>query len=279
MEDRFMTQSPLAPSFTRPFFDGDRYDTPADNKRDLMDRLCFGGSFWFYCLHSRAILHARSQALSNNYGDDIWAQTSFDIFRILERCGARFHISGLDHLRTAQGPLVFISNHMSTTETQVFPCIIAPFKQVTFIVKSSLTTMPIFGPIMRSRDPICVNRENAREDMVTVMTDGVRKLEEGISVIVFPEATRQTVFKPEKFNSLGVKLAKRAGVQAMPVAIKTDFWKPGKLIKDFGPLDRSQDVHIEFGAPMDIEGNGKDQHREMVEFIGGRLKSWGGDVQ
>lgn len=274
-----MIQSPLAPGFTKPFFDGDRYDTPADNKRDLMDRLCFGGSFWFYCLHSSAILNARSQALGPHYGDAQWAQTSYDIFRILERCGARFHITGLEHLHAAEGPQVIISNHMSTTETQIFPCIIAPFLPVTFIVKSSLTTMPIFGPIMRSRDPICVKRESAREDMVTVMTDGVHKLEEGVSVIVFPEATRQAIFKAEKFNSLGVKLAKRAGVQAMPVAIKTDFWKTGKLIKDFGPLDRSQDVYIEFGAPVTIEGNGKDQHKEMVEFIGERLKSWGGNVQ
>ncbi len=273
-----MTQGQLAPGFTKAYFDGDRYDTPADNQRDLMDRLCFGGSFWFYCLHSSAILKARRQALGDHYGDDIWAETSHEIFRILERCGARFHIAGLEHLRAADGPLVIISNHMSTTETQVFPCIIAPYLPVTFIVKRSLTTMPIFGPIMRSRDPVCVDRENAREDMVTVMTDGVRKLEEGISLIVFPEATRQTVFKAEKFNSLGVKLAKRAGVQAMPVAIKTDFWKPGKLIKDLGPLDRSQDVYIEFGAPVTIEGNGKDQHREMVEFIGERMRSWGGNL-
>jgi len=259
-------------------FPDDHYDTPADSPRDLMDRLCCGGSFWFYLLHSRLIMESRSHALNNRYDDATWARASFDIMRLLERCGAHFHISGLDHLRAADGPVVFVSNHMSTTETQVFPCLIAPIMPVTFIVKRSLTSMPIFGPIMRSRDPVTVGRENPREDMVTVMTDGVAKLKAGTSLIVFPEATRQDRFRPEKFNSLGVKLAKRAEVQAIPVAIKTDFWRSGRLVKEFGPLDRSQPIHIEFGAPLRIEGNGRDEHAGIVEFIRSRLTNWGAKV-
>ncbi len=150
---------------------------------------------------------------------------------------------------------------------------------VTFIVKRSLTTMPIFGPIMRSRDPITVGRTNPREDMVTVMTEGTARLKAGTSVIVFPQATRYQVFRTDHFNSLGVKLAARAGVPVMPVAIKTDFWRPGSgWLKDFGPLDRRQTVHMEFGAPLAITGNGKEQHEAVVEFIRSRLVAWGGAV-
>jgi 1-acyl-sn-glycerol-3-phosphate acyltransferase len=263
----------------REFFPDDDYTTPADLPRDFGDRLCLGGTFWFYLLHSQMMLHSRSLAVSGRYGDDAWAGASRDIMRLLERCGARFHIAGLDHLRRHGGPLVFISNHMSTIETQVFPCIISPLMPVTFIVKRSLTTMPIFGPIMRSRDPITVGRTNPREDMVTVMTEGTKRLQEGTSLIVFPQATRHAVFQPARFNSLGVKLAKRAGVQVVPVAIKTDFWSPGRgWHKDFGPLHRDRPIHIEFGAPMTVEGNGKDQHEFIVDFIRSRTVEWGGEV-
>ena len=260
------------------YFDSGTYTTPPDQRRDLMDRLCFGGSLWFYILHSRIMLDCRSDALNGRYDETAWAHSSYRIFRVLERCGARFHIAGLDHLHNAASPLVFVSNHMSTTETQVFPCIIAPVMPMTFIVKRSLTTMPVFGPIMRSRDPIAVNRENPREDMQTVMTEGVRRLEAGTSVVVFPQATRHVRFQTDKFNSLGVKLARRADVQVMPVAVKTDFWRPGRLIKEFGPLDRSQEIHIEFGAPLSITGNGRDQHQSIVDFVRTRLVSWGGEV-
>ena len=261
------------------FVPGDSYTTPVDQRRDLMDRLCLGGTFWFYLQHSRLMLHNRSLAVNNRYDDDTWSRGSWDILRLMERCGARFRISGLDHLHRATGPLVFISNHMSTAETQIFPALIAPSMPVTFIVKHSLTTMPFFGPIMRSRDPITVGRENPREDMVAVMTGGTKKLQAGTSLIVFPQATRHRQFQPARFNSLGVKLAKRAGVQVLPIAIKTDFWSPGRgRFKDFGPLNRDLPIHIEFGAPMTVEGNGKQQHEFIVEFIRSRMLSWGGEV-
>jgi 1-acyl-sn-glycerol-3-phosphate acyltransferase len=258
---------------------GDTYVTPADNRRDFLDRLGLGAPLWFYTLHSRIVLRSRSLALKDRYDDAEWVRASWDILRSLERCGARFHIAGLDHIRAADGPVVFVSNHMSTLETQIFPCLIAPIKPVTFIVKRSLTTMPIFGPVMRSRDPITVGRVNPREDMVEVMTEGTKRLQAGTSVIVFPQATRHQVFQPARFNSLGVKVAGRAGVPVVPVAIKTDFWRPGRgWRKDFGPLDRSQPIHMEFGAPLAVEGNGKVQHEAVVEFIRSRLVAWGGAV-
>ncbi len=258
---------------------GDTYTTPPGTRRDLLDRLCLGGSLWFYVLHSRAILRARSLALKDRYGEADWANTSWDILHILERCGAHIHIAGLDHLRHSEGPVVFVSNHMSTTETQIFPAIIAPIMPVTFIVKRSLITMPIFGPVMRSCNPITVGRVNPREDMVEVMREGGNRLKSGTSVIVFPQATRHLVFQPARFNTLGVKLAGRAGVPVIPVAIKTDFWRPGRRWrKDFGPLDRSQPIHIEFGAPLAVSGNGKEQHEAVVDFIRPRVLAWGGQV-
>jgi 1-acyl-sn-glycerol-3-phosphate acyltransferase len=112
---------------------------------------------------------------------------------------------------------------MGILETFLFPCLISPIHTVTFVVKKSLITHPIFGPIMRSRDPITVNRENAKEDFQIVMKEGKEKLNNGISIIIFPQSTRTTEFIPENFNSLGVKLAKSAGAKVIPIAIKLIF--------------------------------------------------------
>ena len=256
-------------------FPSDTYDTPEDTSRVLVDRLCLGSPIGFYMLHLKVVLKARSAALKNQYDDEKWAQNSFEVLRNLEGCGARFHLKGLHNLRGSEKPLVFISNHMSSTETQVFPCLIAPYRPVTFIVKESLVRMPIFGPVMRSRNPITVGRMNPREDMQTVLTRGTELLSQGISIIVFPQSTRHIEFMPEKFNSLGIKLAKRAGVRALPVAIKTDFWGNGRRLKDFGPLDRSKPIYMLFGEPMEIHGSGKEQHQAIVEFIQSHLREWG----
>ncbi len=261
-----------------PYFPSDTYDTPEDRPRDLMDRLCCGGPLWFRILYARVVFEARSHVASNRYDYAAWAKSSHDMLQNIERCGGRFHISGIDHIRHAEPPLVFVSNHMSTTETQVFPGLIAPFMPVTFIVKKSLVTMPIWGPIMSSRDPITVGRENPRHDLQTVMTEGRQKLMDGISLIVFPQSTRQLIFRPEEFNSLGVKLAQRAGVKVMPVAVKTDFWCQGRRLKDLGPLQRSKPIHMHFGAPIEIQGSGKEEHQAIVEFIKTHLEQWGAEV-
>jgi 1-acyl-sn-glycerol-3-phosphate acyltransferase len=143
------------------------------------------------------------------------------------------------------------------------------------VVKESLVTSPVFGPIMRSRDPIAVGRKNPREDLETVLQRGVERLQRGVSIIVFPQSTRSPVFNPEVFNTLGIKLASKARVPVIPIAVKTDFWVEEGLFRGFGPIRPERTIHIEFGGPMTVTGRGKDQHLEIVEFIKSRLTRWG----
>jgi 1-acyl-sn-glycerol-3-phosphate acyltransferase len=127
---------------------------------------------------------------------------------------------------------------------------------------------------MKSRNPIIVGRTDPRKDLEAVMNGGVELLRNGISIVIFPQSTRSVEFKPEEFNSLGVKLAKKAGVDVVPIALKTDFWGNGKLIKELGPLDRQKHIYIKFGEPMKIVGNGKEENQKIIEFIKASLEEW-----
>ncbi|MCX6226841.1 MAG: lysophospholipid acyltransferase family protein [Bacteroidia bacterium] len=195
--------------------------------------------------------------------------------KLLESCGGRFHISGLENLRKCKDPVIFIGNHMSTLETMVLPFLIAQIMDVTFVVKDSLVQSRVFGPVLRSRDPIVVSRNNSRADLFAVMTQGQEILAKGRSIVIFPQSTRRIEFRPEEFNSLGIKLALKAGVQVIPFAVKTDFWLNGRLVKDLGPLDSSnKDIYFNFGQPMDIKGSGKEVHKVIIEFIQANLAAW-----
>jgi len=263
----------------QPFFTGNSYDTPDDKHRSIVDRLSLNTRWYFFGRYVAEIFRSRSQALWGLYDRKAWAESSYRVLELIEDCGGRFHLRGLDNLHYCQGPVVFISNHMSTLETMTFPCIIAPFMKVTFIVKESLVRHPLFGPIMRARDPIVVKRENPREDFQTVMARGKELLAGGTSIIIFPQSTRSAEFIPEEFNSLGIKLAKAAGVQVMPVAVKTDFWGNGKYLKDLGAINRSKPIHMVFGQPFSIQGTGKDEYKQVIDFIISHLREWGGDVK
>ncbi len=257
------------------FFPDNEYKTPVDAPRYLGDRLFLGSRWYFIYEFAKIVFECRSHALRGGYDTAAWAQTSLDVFRCIEGCGGRFHVEGLNYLRENKNPVVIVGNHMSTLETVVLPALIAPFLEVTYVVKEKLVRGPIFSPVMKSRDPIVVGRQNPREDLQNVLTKGTEKLAGGSSIIIFPQSTRRVEFIPRQFNSLGVKLARKANVKVIPVALKTDFWSNGKILKGFGPLDRSSTIHFAFGPAMEITGNGSKQHAEIVNFIQQNLDRWG----
>jgi 1-acyl-sn-glycerol-3-phosphate acyltransferase len=95
-----------------------------------------------------------------------------------------------------------------------------------------------------------------------------------MSVVIFPQSTRTPDFHRESFNSLGIKLARAAGVRAIPVAIQSDFWGERGMLRGFGPVRPWRRVRIEFGEPFAVEGKGRHEHEAVVEFIESRLSQW-----
>ena len=238
----------------------------------LLCRVCT--SFAFYRRFLGIVLKASTKARWGEYDGAAWAKSSIAVLRALERVGVRIEISGVDHFRSVDGPCVFIANHMSMLETMVLPCIIQPFKEVTFIVKKSLLHYPVFKHVMRSRDPVAVGRTNAREDLKEVLQGGAERLQAGRSIVVFPQTTRTVALDPDQFNTIGVKLARKAGVPLVPVALMTDAWGNGRYLKDFGKIDLTKEVHFEFAEPMTIQGRGTEEHEAVIEFITGRHEEW-----
>ncbi|GAB6088251.1 lysophospholipid acyltransferase family protein [Alkaliphilus crotonatoxidans] len=256
------------------YFTADEYITPADTPRFLLDKMVFNTRVYLMWRFVKQGLASRKKVRAGIYHREQWAAASFDIFKSIEGCGGRFHITGLNNLLEIKQPVVFVCNHMSTLETVVLPCMIAPLMEMTFVVKESLLRAPIFGEVIGSQNPIVVGRANPRNDLQKVLTEGQALLEKGTSITIFPQSTRTTRFIPEEFNSLGVKLAKRVDGAIVPVALKTDFWENGKYLKDLGPIFRNRTIHFAFGKPIKIEGNGRDAHHRAVTFIQEHLTNW-----
>lgn len=228
----------------------------------------------FYRRLLSIVRRASEQAKRGEYDDHEWFASSLAIMRALENVGLHLEVSGMEHLRDLESPCVIVGNHMSMLETLVLPCLVRPHQPVTFVVKDSLLTYPVFGHVMRSRNPVAVTRTSPREDFATVMKEGTDRLENGISVIVFPQTTRTRTFHPEDFNTIGVKLARRAKVPVVPLALLTDAWCNGMLLKDLGKIDIDRTVHLAFGAPLTVEGNGSATNEAVIRFIQDRMAAW-----
>ncbi len=257
------------------FTDHDIYLTPK-KKISFIARIFPG--LVFYPKMAHVVLRASRACKRGVYSEMLWIRDSLDIIRALESVGVKITIENLYILKKILPPCVFIGNHMSTLETFVLPSIIQSHMDVTFIIKKELTQYPVFKHIMTDRNPVIVTRKNAREDFKTVMEEGLKRLKNKISIIIFPQTTRRNLFDKKKFNTIGIKLAREAAVPVVPFAIRTDAWGVGKIIKDFGKIDPKKPVRISFGNPLSISGNGKREHLLVIEFISDKLRSWGIEV-
>jgi 1-acyl-sn-glycerol-3-phosphate acyltransferase len=106
-------------------------------------RIIPGRRHFFYTRLFRLIGIYGRRASSGAGGGEVWTEGSYAVLKALENVGVRFEITGLDNIRKAEGPVVFIGNHMSALETFVLPCIIQPIKPMTFGVKSDLVHNPV----------------------------------------------------------------------------------------------------------------------------------------
>ncbi len=97
-------------------------------------------------------------------------------------------------------------------------------------------------------------------------------------MIVFPQTTRTERFDASQFNTIGTKLACRTGVPILPLALRTDAWSNGALLKDFGRMRPERPVRFAFGAPIYPEGRGEGAQQKLIETIREALLKWGVDV-
>jgi 1-acyl-sn-glycerol-3-phosphate acyltransferase len=253
-------------------YQGTTYLSP-QRKISLLARIF--PSLVFYPKVIGIVWKASSAAKRGSYDSLGWYGSSLATLRALEETGCHLEVTGLENLQGIDRPCIFIGNHMSTLETFVLPSLIMPqIFELTYVIKRSLVDYPLFGDVVMSRDPVVVDRVNPRDDLKVVMEEGARRLEQGRSLIIFPQHTRTVDFDPKQFNTIGIKLAQKSGAIVVPVALLTWAWSSGKALKDFGPIYPSRTVHFAFGAPLEITGKGQEQHQQIINFIEEHLKVW-----
>ena len=99
----------------------------------------------------------------------------------------------------------------------------------------------------------------------------------GISIHIYAQGTRQPVFARKGWSSIGTKLAEKAGVPVVPIAVKTDMepTRPGGRgwFKDFGTVDPSKTIRISCGPVL--TGKSKETQQASFDWIKSRLDEWG----
>jgi len=253
-------------------YDHHVYKTPSNVPISAFSR-------WFPSLSAylklfMVVYRASRQVKRGRYNREDWVHSSLATLQALESVGIRVEVSGAEHLKALDGPCLIIANHMSTFETFALPCITAPYTDITYVVKEPLLNYPIFKQVVAACDPIAVGQDNPRSDLKVMIEESINRLDNGLSVVIFPQSTRLLAFNRRQFNSIGIKIAQRANVPIMPLALKTDAWGLGKLVMDVGRMDPSKTAHFRFGKALQLVGKGREEQQHMLDFIETQLENW-----
>ena len=129
---------------------------------------------------------------------------------------------------------IIISNHQSTWETLAFQTI---FPAHTWVLKRELLWLPVFGWSLALLKPIIINRGEKLNAIKKVIKQGADRLEKGISIVIYPEGTRQPYNKLGVYQNGGSAIAKKTGYSIVPVYHNAGkIWPKGSFIKKPGVI-------------------------------------------
>ena len=183
---------------------------------------------------------------------------------IVEKLNVHINIIGEEKL-PKNGPVVFIANHQSYADILTFLYCIKNH-QVAFIAKDALEKIPIFGKWIKRIRGIFMHREDARSSLMTIK-QGVQYLNDGFSLIIFPEGTRSHSSQMAEFKAGSFKLATKAKVPIVPVTLDGGY----HMYEETGAVLPGQTINFIVHDPIETAGMSRqemaDIHTKVEEIV------------
>ncbi len=177
--------------------------------------------------------------------------------------GVRIETEGrqnMDPKRTA----VFMANHVSNADPLV---LVACLPRVAALAKHSVFRIPVVGQAMRLAGFIPVVR-GTKQAAVSVEA-GVRALQAGRSLMVFPEGTRSFTDEMLPFRRGVFLMSLRAGVSIVPVTIIGSR----EVMRKGDPSIHPGMVRVVIHQPIETAGVREDERHALAEQIREQIAS------
>jgi len=174
---------------------------------------------------------------------------------ILFISGIRVRVKGMSFVDPDQS-YIFMANHQSNFD---IPVLLAHLKvQFRWLAKAELFKIPVFGKAMRKAGYISIDRSDRKRAFLS-LKKAAETIQNGTSVLIFPEGTRSADGRLRSFKKGGFVLATEAGVPVVPVILYgTRSIMPRECL-----IIRPGDVTLRILPPVDT----KDFHRKTKDAL------------
>ncbi|WP_186575832.1 lysophospholipid acyltransferase family protein [Aquibacillus kalidii] len=138
--------------------------------------------------------------------------------KVLAKTGSSVTVVGNEKL--PEGPVLFVANHQGLFDILVLLGYVG--KPIGFIAKAEIKKIPIISNWMEMLHCVFINRANRRE-AIQVIRQGTSHLQNGHSMVIFPEGTRSRNNHVGEFKAGSLQLGMKAKVPIVPVAINGTY--------------------------------------------------------
>ncbi len=195
----------------------------------------------------------------------------FNFWTLKHICGLDHVVEGIDNI--PKGPAIIMCKHQSAWETLALQI---HFPAQVWIIKRELLWIPIYGWGLATMQPIAINRSSGRRALKQIVTDGRKRLDKGLWIVIFPEGTRTAPGERRKYQIGGGLLAEKTGYSVVPVAHNAgSFWPkkslykwPGTIRMVIGPV-----IQPEGKSATEITQEVEDWIESTVESLGVRREA------
>jgi 1-acyl-sn-glycerol-3-phosphate acyltransferase len=123
------------------------------------------------------------------------------------------------------------------------------FKDTVFVWRKEIKYLPFFGWALASIPMIETDRSASKSSLKHLVAQGRDRLDNGYTVIIFPEGTRSQPGSKNRYKGGGALLAVETGTPVVPVALNSgEFWGRNALFKKSGV------VTVSIGPAIDPAG-------------------------
>jgi 1-acyl-sn-glycerol-3-phosphate acyltransferase len=162
--------------------------------------------------------------------------------------GFRLRVHGLEHLR-GPGPRILACNHASYADIPVLLALVP--RDFLFVAKKEIASWPLVGAFVRRAGHLTVDRWDAPQS-INDAASLARAIEDGWSVLVFPEGTFTAAAGLRPFRLGAFAAAVQTGAPVVPLALSGTR----RVLRDGDWLPRPGPIELWAGLPMSPAGEG-----------------------
>lgn len=167
---------------------------------------------------------------------------------LLTLAGCRLTREGGDDL-AARGPVLFAANHASYVDVLAVLALVPA--EFVFAAKAEVGLWPLIGTVVRRAGHLTVERFDVSQSVADAGKIA-QALEEGRSVVLFPEGTFTAAAGLRPFRLGAFKTAVDTGVPVVPLALRGTR----AVLRAGQSLPRPGPIHVWIGHPIPPEGEG-----------------------